>query len=87
MSADWTTLAVAVLGVVGTLSSPLLGQRTAARAKEQEFNLQKQQRQEEREAERLEAGEPRAGGWPRRGGVRPTPQLLEFGAAKCYYSN
>ena len=55
MSADWTTLAVAVLGVAGTLSSPLLGQRIAARAKEQEFNLQRRQRQEEREAGRRQA--------------------------------
>jgi len=52
MSADWATLAVAVLGVAGTLSSPLLGQRIAARAKEQEFDFQTRQRQEEREAGR-----------------------------------
>ena len=55
MSADWTTLAVAVLGVAGTLSSPLLGQRIAARAKEQEFDLQRRQRQEEREVGRRQA--------------------------------
>lgn len=55
MSADWITLAVAVLGVAGTLSSPLLGQRIAARAKEQEFDLQRRQRVEEREAGRRRA--------------------------------
>jgi hypothetical protein len=55
MSADWATLAVAVLGVAGTLSSPLLSQRIAARAKEQEFDLQGRQRQEEREAGRQQA--------------------------------
>ena len=49
MTADLTTLVVAVLGVAGTLSSPLLGQRIAARAKQQEFDLQSQQRREERE--------------------------------------
>ena len=40
------------LGVTGTLLSPLLGQRTAARAKEQEFELQRRQRQDKREEER-----------------------------------
>ena len=49
MNADLTTVLVAVLGVAGTLSSPLLGQRIAARAKQQEFNLQRQVRLEERE--------------------------------------
>jgi hypothetical protein len=47
-SADLTTVVVAVLGVAGTLSSPLLAQRTAARARQQEFSLQGQQRREER---------------------------------------
>ena len=41
--------------MAGTLSSPLLGQRTAARAKEQEFDLQRRQHQEEREAGRRQA--------------------------------
>jgi len=48
MNADVTTVAVAVLGVAGTLSSPLLAQRIAARAKQQEFDQQRQQRLEER---------------------------------------
>jgi type II secretory pathway pseudopilin PulG len=47
---DTTTLLVAVLGVAGTLSSPVLGQRIASRARQQEFDLQSQQRREEREA-------------------------------------
>jgi hypothetical protein len=55
MSVDWITLAVAVLGVAGTLSSPLLGQRIAAQAKEQEFDLQRRQREEEREAGQKQA--------------------------------
>jgi hypothetical protein len=60
MNADLTTVVVAVLGVIGTLSSPLLAQRIAARAKQQEFNLQSQQRREElQEAQRREAFEER----------------------------
>ena len=55
MSGDWITLAVAILGVAGTLSSPLLSQRIAARAKEQEFDLQRRQRAEEREAGQRQA--------------------------------
>jgi hypothetical protein len=49
MSADTTTVVVAILGVAGTLSSPLMTQWIAARTKQQEFNLQRQQRLEERE--------------------------------------
>jgi hypothetical protein len=48
MSANLTTVLVAILGVMGTLSSPLLGQRIAARAKQQEFDLQHQERLEAR---------------------------------------
>jgi len=60
MSANLTTVLVAILGVIGTLSSPLLGQRIAARAKQQEFDLQRQQRLEERaDAQRREAFEER----------------------------
>ncbi len=56
MAADITTLLVAVLGVAGTLSSPLLSQRSADRAKRQEFELQGLQRREERlETERKSA--------------------------------
>jgi hypothetical protein len=49
MSADLTTVVVAVLGVAGTLSSPLLAQRVAARARQQEFSLQSQERREDRQ--------------------------------------
>jgi hypothetical protein len=49
MSADLTTVVVAVLGVAGTLSSPLLAQRVAARARQQEFSLQTQERREDRQ--------------------------------------
>jgi hypothetical protein len=55
MSAEWITLAIAILGVAGTLSSPLLGQRIAAQVKEQEFDQQRRQRQEEREVGRQQA--------------------------------
>lgn len=48
MSADVTTVVVAVLGAVGTLSSPLLTQRVADRAKRQEFEFETQRRQEDR---------------------------------------
>jgi hypothetical protein len=60
MNANLTTVLVAILGVAGTLTSPLLGQRIAARAKQQEFELQRQQRLEERaEAQRRRAFEER----------------------------
>jgi hypothetical protein len=45
--ADFTVVTVAVLGLAGTLSAPLLTQRIAARAKQQEFELQRDQRREE----------------------------------------
>jgi len=48
MSADVTTVVVAVLGAVGTLSSPLLTQRVTDRAKRQEFEFETQRRQEDR---------------------------------------
>jgi hypothetical protein len=48
MTADLTTVVIAVLGLAGTLSSPLLGQRIAARARQQEFELHRQERLEER---------------------------------------
>jgi hypothetical protein len=48
MSADVTTVVVAVLGAVGTLSSPLLTQWIGNRAKRQEFELEAQRRQEDR---------------------------------------
>ena len=48
MSADVTTVVIAVLGAVGTLSSPLLTQWVGNRAKRQEFELQAQRRQEDR---------------------------------------
>jgi hypothetical protein len=48
MSADVTTVVVAVLGVAGTLSSPLLTQWVGNRARRQEFELEAQRRQEDR---------------------------------------
>jgi hypothetical protein len=56
MSADFTTVVVAVLGVAGTLSSPLLGQRIAARAKEQEFSLEARLREDDRRETRQREG-------------------------------
>lgn len=51
MSADVTTVVVAVLGAIGTLSSPLLTQWVGNRAKRQEFELEAQRRQEDRHEE------------------------------------
>jgi type II secretory pathway pseudopilin PulG len=48
MSADVTTVVVAILGVVGTLSSPLLTQWVGNGAKQQQFELEAQRRQEDR---------------------------------------
>ncbi len=48
MSADVTTVVVAILGVAGTLSSPLLTQRIADRAKRQDFEFETQRRREDR---------------------------------------
>ncbi len=48
MSADVATVVVAILGVAGTLSSPLLAQRIADRAKRQDFEFEMQRRREDR---------------------------------------
>jgi hypothetical protein len=48
MSADVATVVVAVLGAVGTLSSPLLTQWIGNRTKRQEFELEARRRQEDR---------------------------------------
>jgi type II secretory pathway pseudopilin PulG len=48
MSADVTTVVIAILGAVGTLSSPLLTQWVGSRAKRQDFELEAQRRQEDR---------------------------------------
>jgi len=56
LNADFTTVVVAVLGVAGTLSAPLLTQRIAARTRQQEYELQRDQRREEAaEAQRKDA--------------------------------
>ena len=52
---DLTTLVVAVVGLAGTLTSPVLGQRIAERTKRQEFDFQSRQRREEREEARQQA--------------------------------
>src|ERR1700761_1453657 len=48
MSADVTTVVIAILGAIGTLSSPLLTQRIADRAKRQEFEFEIQRRRADR---------------------------------------
>lgn len=52
---DLTTLAVAVVGLAGTLTSPVLGQRIADRTKRQEFDFQSRRQREEREEARRQA--------------------------------
>ena len=51
MSTTITTLIAAGIAVLGTLLSPVLVQRTTAKAKAQEYELARQQRQEKRAAE------------------------------------
>lgn len=51
MNTAVTTIIAAGIAVLGTLLSPVLVQYTTARAKAQEYELARQQRQEEREAE------------------------------------
>jgi uncharacterized membrane protein len=53
LSADVTVVIAAVVGVVGTLSSPVLTQRLTQRAKQQELDFQRRQWLDEREEERL----------------------------------
>jgi hypothetical protein len=50
MSSDVTTLVVALVGVTGTLAATVLAQHMARRARQQEIDAQREQRQEEREA-------------------------------------
>ncbi len=57
MNADITALTVALVGVTGTLVAPILTQRMALRARQQEIDDQRQQRLEAREAERLAAAQ------------------------------
>lgn len=52
MNVNVTALLVAVAGVLGTLTSPILTQRLTLRAKQQEIDASKQQRLEERIEER-----------------------------------
>lgn len=52
---DLTTLAVAAVGLAGTLMSPMLGQRIADRTKRQDFDFQSRQQREEREEARRQA--------------------------------
>lgn len=52
MSANVTTLLAAIVAVLGTLTSPVLTQRYANRARSQEIEAARQQRLEDREEER-----------------------------------
>jgi hypothetical protein len=55
MSTDLTAVVVAVVGVAGTLSSPVLAQRLNMRSKQQELDSERQQRLDEREADRRQS--------------------------------
>ena len=55
MSSNVTALLVAVAGVLGTLTSPILTQRFTLRTKQQEIDALKQQRSEERAEEQRRA--------------------------------
>jgi hypothetical protein len=56
MSADVTTVVVAVLGAIGTLSSPLLTQWVANRVKRQEGEIEARRRQEDRDEDNRRSG-------------------------------
>ncbi|MEU6369468.1 hypothetical protein ABZ876_27960 [Streptomyces sp. NPDC046931] len=48
MTSDLTAAIVAAIGIVGTLTAPLIAQRSASHARRLEFELQRQERLEER---------------------------------------
>jgi hypothetical protein len=52
---DLTTLAVAAVGLAGTLTSPLIGQRIAAQTKRQEFHFETERRRAELEEARRQS--------------------------------
>jgi hypothetical protein len=52
MDASITALLIAVVGVFGTLFAPIVSQRLSARARREEFELQRLHRQEEYDRER-----------------------------------
>lgn len=62
VSTDLTALIVAVVGVAGTLTAPIVSQRLALRTRQQELDAEHRRRFEERDDERLRAelGERRA---------------------------
>lgn len=54
MNAAVTALIVAIVGVTGTLLAPIVSQRLSARARREEFELQRVQRQDEYKREQQE---------------------------------
>ena len=52
MSVNFTTLAVAIVGVLGTLIAPVLTQRLVVRARQQELDVQHQRELEARVEDR-----------------------------------
>lgn len=53
MDASVTALVIAIVGVVGTLLSPIVSQRLSLRARREEFEIQRFHRQEEFDRERV----------------------------------
>jgi hypothetical protein len=51
MSADSSAILIAAVGVLGTLASPIVSQRLSARARRDEFEMQKSERLEARQRE------------------------------------
>ena len=47
MNASVTAVIIAIVGVIGTLLAPIVSQRLSARARREEFDLQRLQQQEE----------------------------------------
>jgi hypothetical protein len=54
MNAAVTALVVAIVGVIGTLLAPIVSQRLSARARREEFEQQRTQRQDEYERQQRE---------------------------------
>ena len=52
MSGDYSAIAIAVVGVFGTLVAPIVSQRLSRRARQDEFEMQRETQQDERQHQR-----------------------------------
>lgn len=55
MSADTSAIAIAAVGVLGTLVAPIVSQRLSTRARREDFEMQKSQREEDYVREKRDA--------------------------------